>query len=107
MASASVCTSMVEPSAKWVAVGRVERDEVEPLLELLPDGRERLGQQVRHREHRRAGVDPVGARRRLQVQRAGPAAGAVGPLDDRDAPAGAEQVQRGGQPARPAPTTTT
>src|SRR5664280_2857057 len=77
-------------------VERVDGDEVEPVLQSLADTVQRVGDQVRHGQHRGSGVEPVAA----VGQQAGPPAGGVRAFDDGDLAPGADQPQRRGQPGK-------
>ena len=76
------------------AVGRRQGQERQPLLELLADRAERVGQDLGGGEHRRAGVE--GVPRPLHPP--GPPARALAALDHGHLAAGAAQPQRRGEP---------
>ena len=79
------------------AVERRHRVEVQPVLEPLADAVQGVGDEVRHREDRRTGVEAVA----VDLEEPRPPAGDLLALEDRHLPAGAEQAQGGGQPAEP------
>ena len=97
MASASVCTLIVLPSAKCARYAGCRHDQLEPVGHRLADRRQCFLDQLRHGEHGRAGIRPVAA----EVELAGPAPGTGLGLHHGDLPASTEQVQRGGQAGQP------
>ncbi len=77
------------------AIGRVQRQQLQPVGQPFTDAGQGVVEQFGHGEHRRTGVEPVTP----ELQHAGPATGPGRALDDGDLPAGAGQPQRGRQPA--------
>jgi hypothetical protein len=75
----------------------VQRDEVEPVGQVLADAGQRVGDQFRHRQYGRAGVEAVPA----ELDAPGPPARLLAAFQHGDAAAGAGQAQRRRQPAQP------
>ena len=84
----------VRPVGELRPVRRLQRQQGQPLLELLADGGEGVGDDLGRGEHRGAGVEGVA----VPLHPPGAAARAGSALDDGDLAAGAAQPQRGGQP---------
>ena len=79
------------------AIGGVDGSKLDPVLEALVDTRERVGDQLRHRQDRGPGVEPV----IVDFQEAGPAARDAVALENCDRAARPGQPQRSGQTAEP------
>jgi hypothetical protein len=75
----------------------VEPGEVEPVTEVLADAAEQVFQQLRQREHGRAGVELVP----VDAQPAGPSTGHVGAFEHGHVAAGGGQADGAGEPAEP------
>ena len=103
MASASVCTSSRRPVGEVRAVGRLHREQVQPVVHPLAEGVEAVRDQAGHGQHGRAGVDPVGAGtvRRGELEQPGPAARHRRRLQHGHLATGAGQPHRRRQPGEP------
>ncbi len=97
MASRSAWTSSVAPVGEARAIGGIEADERQPVLDRLADRGERAVDQLRHGQDGRSGVEGVAA----QLQQPAPPAGNRRALENSHLPPGPGQVQRGRQPAQP------
>ncbi len=81
-------------------VQRADRPQVEPVLDLLAETVEAVGDQVGHRQHRRPDVEPVAALGDVVDDHPGPAPGYRLALEHRDPPPSAGQAHRGRQPGQ-------
>ena len=90
-------TWSTEPSAKTARYIGSTGSQLDVVGHLGAGGGEHVGEQVRHRQHGRPVVEPEP----VALDDAGPAAGTVAALDDRDVVAVADEVGGGGEPAEP------
>ena len=72
-------------------VQRRYRGQLQPVLHVLAEAVESIGDEIRHRQHGGAGVDAVVTRWSLQVNLTGSASGVVVALENRDRPTGTRE----------------
>ena len=76
-------------------IQRRHRGQLQPVLHVLAEAVESVGDEIGHRQHGGAGIDAVLTRRPLQLHLTGSASGVVIALENRDRPTGARESHRG------------
>jgi len=75
-------------------IQRRYRRQLQPVLHVLTEAIESVGDEIGHRQHGGAGVDAVLTRRSLQLHLTGSATGVVVALENRDRATGARESHR-------------